>query len=46
MLSMVDTVIGYQFSPDGSLNLETLYVGDPVPTGLAFASLLDRADLA
>ncbi|HEU4384753.1 MAG TPA: VCBS repeat-containing protein [Anaeromyxobacteraceae bacterium] len=40
------SALGYQFSPDLPLDLKALYPGDPVPTGLAFARLLDRADLA
>ena len=40
------SALGFQFSPDGPLDLRALYVGDPVPTGLVFARLLDRADLA
>lgn len=37
--------VGYQFSPDLSLAHLSLFNGDPVPTGLAFARLLDRTDL-
>ncbi len=39
------SALGYQFSPDGTLSLQALYPGDQYPRGLAFARLLDRADL-
>jgi len=39
------SALGFQFSPDLPLDVRSLYFGDPEPTGLAFARLLDRADL-
>lgn len=37
--------LGYQLSPGLTLETVLLYQGDSVPTGLAFARLLDRTDL-
>lgn len=39
------STVGYQFSPDLPIDYLPLFNGDPIPTGLAFARLLDRTDL-